>query len=292
MNHNKIVRAIEKQRIAVFLADKDKSAPGVSVEVWKTLELLRESIMASEKFFLDAHGISGEEVNASARAMSEMDLFRLPHKMCFTETFFAFAGPQNKFMKGRCSIITSEMPEISKERYPDCCFISEVVVNLPAVDGKHGFRFSPGWFAHGLREEDAQFVPLAGPAGQIELIPGGLEVCQKTAGVCSHSIATLIVLLETKGAEKEFVPTEKINLISRDQPVNGYTIVRNYRSRDSSGRQIEERKRVRLHLRRGHVRTQHWGRNNKYTKKIWIEPTLVGYEEEGKIEHLYEVDKA
>jgi hypothetical protein len=288
MNHNKILRSIKKKKIAVFLAEMKKSAPRASIELWKSLESLGSSIEVSEKFLLDARGISEEEINASAQAMSEMNLFRLPHEICFTETSFAFTSGEEKILRGRCSMITSNMPETSKEKYPGCCFISEVVINLPKVDGRHGFRYYPGWFAHGAREADARFVPLAG----VKFVSGGLSTCQLAAEACSLSVSTMIVLLETKGVEKEFISTEKINLTSRNQPVDGYTIVRNYKSRDSYGRRIDERKRVRLHLRRGHVRTQHWGRGNKYTKKIWIEPTLVGYEEEGKIEHLYEVDKA
>jgi hypothetical protein len=250
---------------------------------WAQVNLMGAWIDEAQKFILDAEGLEQEEVDASAVAMSEAGLFKLPFPLCYTEIKVDLIDRDHDILRSNIAIVSSSSFQVF-DPLTGLDIASSVILNAPRQDGKHQFHWLPGCILHGAHKK-AEFKSIPG-VGVME------ELVTPLAKTISDAVKTLIVLLQTKGAEKEFVPTEKINLISRDQPVNGYTIVRNYKSRDSSGRQIEERKRVRLHLRRGHVRTQHWGRNNKYTKKIWIEPTLVGYEEEGKIEHLYEVDKA
>ena len=88
----------------------------------------------------------------------------------------------------------------------------------------------------------------------------------------------------------EFPPCR---LIPRDSPANSTTIVHVKRAieRQHLGGHVDERKRTRLHMRRGHVRHQRFGPKNMHQKIIWIAPVLVGYEEEGRIEHEYLVEK-
>ena len=92
--------------------------------------------------------------------------------------------------------------------------------------------------------------------------------------------------------ELEGVGKRKTQLEERGKPEysNHVVRIRGYQTEgQGTGKEIKYRKRVRLHLRRGHARTQRYGQGRKKTKQIWIEPTLVGYEEEGKITQTYEV---
>lgn len=289
MRVKKIQRAIEKGRITTFMANDP--TPATKDRVLKELKLFDHSLRFAQRFILDAGDISQKEVAASCEAMYEMDLFRLPYGIIYTEMSVAMETRESgKRLSSRVCLLTAELDDVGRRAVEDpfapACFMTRAMINFSEIDGQNVYRFFPGVF-------------ISGPTGFVQFTSfKDVEVdkttqeyflsCGDAFGKC---LQTLIVLLETKGVEKEFIETHKTKLISRDTPVNGYTIVRNYRSKTSSGRIIEERKRVRLHLRRGHIRRQRWGRGNKWEKKIWIEPTLVGYEEEGRIEHDYEVDK-
>lgn len=285
MHLNRIVRAIEKKRITnLFLDDRLEASN-------KLLGAIRVSLEHAQKFILDADGIEQDEIDASAEAMEEMGLFNLPFGVCYMEFVARLQNVKypNNLMTCRFCLMTTKISQEMAEWDPlaGTQLFTTIVLNFPEVDGKSRFRMLPGYMIHGAGKQ-FRFHNMVDDKKISESIEG---FASEVGPTIADAVRTLIVLLETKGVKKEFIPTEKINLISRNEPVAGYTIVRNYAPRDSQGQRIEERKRVRLHLRRGHIRRQRWGRDRKFEKKIWIEPTLVGYEEEGRIEHLYEVDK-
>ena len=289
MRVKKIFRAIEKGRIGTFLLDEPQGEP--RSRLFKELEIYRDSLRHAQRFLLEIDDLEKPEIDASAAAMYEMDIFRLPYKICYTELSVMLQNEvrHSDKVKAVISLISTDLNEVGRQvvdPFSAASFLSKVMVNIPDIDGPNTYRFVPGTYVHGPYGL-VQFNPIKG----IKIPDNYQSSFIKLGDGVADTISSLVVLLETKGVDKEYIQTHKTNLVSRDFPVDGYTVVRNYRAKTSSGQIIEERKRVRLHLRRGHVRRQHWGRGNKWEKKIWIEPTLVGYEEEGWIEHDYEVDK-
>lgn len=92
-------------------------------------------------------------------------------------------------------------------------------------------------------------------------------------------LAVLYVLLATKNIVKDVRPPLKIHSKSRkrqrvdsDKYITTLkigSITETYKSNNSTGLS------VRPHLRRGHIRTQHFGEGNKAIKKIFIQPVFV-----------------
>jgi hypothetical protein len=111
-----------------------------------------------------------------------------------------------------------------------------------------------------------------------------------------YAIACL-ALLRTKGIRKEIIEVpkklNKARVRRRKKPLNDITVIRIQEHMEGVSRgSVGERHRPRLHIRRGHWREQRYGPGNTKTKEIFIEPCLVGYEEEGVISHdHYEVDE-
>lgn len=106
-----------------------------------------------------------------------------------------------------------------------------------------------------------------------------------------------LALLCVRGIEKERIePTEdqqKARLRRRKEPLDAVTVVRIQKHMQGAERGPGgERMAVRLHLRRGHYRGQHYGPGNSKVKQVFIEPCLVGHEDQGTITHdHYEIDE-
>lgn len=286
---NKLTRAAEKHRVYPLFGEPDE--PDYRLRFERAVRTGVAAMHAAQKFVLDASDVEGEEIAASAKAMDELGLFKLPFPTITVETAFGFhnfeAKKKDCYTRGRLIILAGPCSEKTALVPASLHFSCSVFFNIPQVDGKHVFRWLPGVAYCGLPGKAAfkdSFV-------QVGLKQDTHDEALQSIALCAGQIvAELIVLLQTKGVERERVLPHKTNLIAREAPEDGYTIVRNYISRGPTGALIPERKRTRLHLRRGHIRRQRWGRGRKFEKKIWIEPMLVGHEEEGRIEHLYEVD--
>lgn len=101
----------------------------------------------------------------------------------------------------------------------------------------------------------------------------------------------MLVLLSTSGIEVRKVHT-KTNLVNRDDPEYTYheLYIHGLSGNIGSGTKITERKRVRLHLRRGFERkNQPYGPGRRYRKRVWVRPALVGYQEEGQAFKTYRI---
>lgn len=121
-----------------------------------------------------------------------------------------------------------------------------------------------------------------------------------------YMVAWFLFLLHARGTSRAvYAKPEKLNkarLKRREEPIDGFTKVLmpgfmarkaagemtedEVRQHGNQGREVTERKRPRLHWRRGHVRGVRYGEGRKLSKATFIAATLVGYEEEGRIYHL------
>ena len=143
---------------------------------------------------------------------------------------------------------------------------------------------------------------IAQPLMPVNMITAvkGKEGNDKDGLVEAHGsfLVCSLALLCVRGVEKEkIVPTEalqKARLRRRKEPLNTITVVRiqKHMKGDERG-PAGERMAVRLHLRRGHYRRQHYGPGNVKIREVFIEACLVGYEDQGIITHdHYEIDEA
>lgn len=100
------------------------------------------------------------------------------------------------------------------------------------------------------------------------------EQCQRSG---NHILRLLTVLLATKNIVKETTPASPAKWAMKGGPagMNRYTTtirigeVTEHASSGSSGGTR------RPHLRRGHIRNQHFGPGNQYVKQVFIEPVFV-----------------
>ena len=111
---------------------------------------------------------------------------------------------------------------------------------------------------------------------------------------------TFIVLMNTRNVEMRTVkPSCKMNRTRRKK---GKILLKPYAVVDipyaySDGQSVRsaavepgrQRQSPRMHLRRGHIRTQHYGKGMEQTKRIWIKPVLVNSTADAEIRHDYHV---
>ena len=91
-------------------------------------------------------------------------------------------------------------------------------------------------------------------------------------------------------------PSEKLNKKRRKNgrpELKPYTVIHlpavYYNDPDAPGSRTHAS--PRLHLRRGHIRTQRYGTGLEKSKRIWIEPTLVGKDDDEVLSHEYLVGR-
>lgn len=103
------------------------------------------------------------------------------------------------------------------------------------------------------------------------------------AAVCA--LTTCLLLLNTKGIEKEVIHPTKLNIArakSGKMQIPKVTTLRigTVYDRDGKGHRVGPSGPPRVHLRAGHTRRQHHGPGNSQTKIVYIAPVLVNYNPE------------
>lgn len=264
MSHKKLLKSIRADQPRIY-SEMLKEA-GCVAKDWK--ENAIDFLENCSAFYIDGNvgDLPINEIIASAKAMKEAGVFKLPVELTYIEVTVSL-DLGNVEKTGRLALFTADQKITG-------AFLHQH--NSPPLE----------WLA--VPVNLSIMSPMLTP---INLLRGDfVEKFRKAIEEYAiGAVTALIVLLCTKGIETEFVPTKKCSLISRDAPQDGYTIVHVKRAieRQHLGGTVEERKRTRLHMRRGHVRHQHYGPKLCHEKIIWIEPVLVGYEEEGRIAHDY-----
>lgn len=209
---------------------------------------LRDSLDRAQHFYFTAlPSLQSEDVKASAAAMHEAGVWRLPFPVCSFEV-------EGLTFRDSTQNTTLSLPTVT------------LVSNLEPLEGAMFSKVREGW---GIVEFSEQSV-----AGQS----------------FADLIEDCIVTLSTKGIRRERWAGDRKLSPGRHEP-RGITYTRvlvreaavssGSTERDASG----QRCRVRLHLRRGHTREQRHGSGLTQIKTVFIEPTLVGYSEEGAVMH-------
>jgi hypothetical protein len=107
---------------------------------------------------------------------------------------------------------------------------------------------------------------------------GGSEVVDEFHDYGRDCAALLIVLLATKNIKKDVETCSKPNSRNRrEKTLSKYSSVTTIRigKINETMRSSGNGSPVRPHLRRGHIRQQHFGKNNAEVKKIFIRPVFV-----------------
>lgn len=103
------------------------------------------------------------------------------------------------------------------------------------------------------------------------------------AAICGVTMSLL--LLNTRGIEKEVIHPQKLNAIREKKGQSAIPRVTTLRigtvyDREGKGHAIGTTGMRRVHLRAGHARRQHYGKGNAETKIVYIPPVLVNYNPE------------
>lgn len=285
MSHRKLIKQLEHLKIEYYgTVTNADTAMGYSMSL---ATLLKEA----SAFYIDGKttDFPKDEILASAAAMDEAGVFRSPAHLVYIETNSVIGG-ELAVTPERHSRVGFLIDSIGQE--------NEAIPNCPCIIA--AFLKDSSWPTNAWL-----IIPSSRPLGlhamdQTIFVPPWLELTDRQKNETHRAMmsmgefchTSLIVLLATRGIETEYVPhRKKMDLKHRAEPVDGYTIVHVHRAmqRQHQGGVAGERHRVRLHMRAGHGRKQRYGPRLVHMRRIWIEPTLIGYEEEGRIDHDYRI---
>jgi hypothetical protein len=194
-----------------------------------------------------------EDVFKSIQALMEADVFRLPYPKMLVE----FSAHEN--VRRFCLI--KEMPGEKYAMTAECVFLhcgdsKEMTTHHTTTNGE--VRMTKEMFMAGEfgTKQDAHSAILA--------------------------ISMSLLFLNTKGIEKVHVEPSAFNRarIKKGKSVAvPYTYMRIGTVFDREGRAVKVvgGGKVRMHMRAGHTKNQHYGPSNSLTKIIYIGPVLVNY---------------
>jgi hypothetical protein len=247
---------------------------------------VRELLDKTEHFVFTSIPDDSEDIHASAQAMDEAGVWRLPYPVCTFEFSAVLTLGDDPAFGGTPFRIICILEEDKDTKAPWLAYtfirahptgktwvaIQHLPVDVPAALSE---------------EERADYVrgfhSGSNVAVSLRLIDGDHEMEAPIQSILS----TCMVMLATRGIRRERWVGDKKVLIGRKEPSNTYTRVMVAEASEAQGHKSSpgERYRVRLHLRRGHTRQQPHGPGRRFTRAIWIEPMLVGYAEEGTVHH-------
>lgn len=206
--------------------------------------------------------MSEEEIRATVVGLKEMGLYRLPYDEeivlrvmhggdCYNEI--------NGLSGGECTV--------------------DVVIRTPKSETKlAGFTLE-------REENDGTKVDALADAVKLPVTIEGKQAIHRwrmkpkdwsDAERRDHYCDGLITLLATKGLEKKSRKS-KLSKLGIGKRTSEYTTKINLSPSVQAGNleEAEPGQPVRPHLRRGHIRRQHYGERNLLVKQIWIDPVIV-----------------
>lgn len=226
-----------------------------------------------------------EEVIESANAMIECGVFKLPFPRCMfqLDTSVRHPSTNERIPLDLVLLVHQEADRLvwrmfvrSKQGSAQW-HVFATHAYLPFLNG-----FEQHWFSNKVNEK-----------GEVIQEDSVVDTfIQMVAKIAASHIVNIIVLMNTSWVPKNRYANGKVILKERAEPKHAYTLIEINQllsAASSNGTVIEERQKVRLHLRRGHVRNQPYGPGKSLIKKIYVEAHLVGYEEQGVIVHDYKV---
>jgi hypothetical protein len=266
---------------------------------------LDTQLAQTEHFVFTAIPDCDDEVQASAKAMEEAEVWRLPFPVCTFEFVAEISltnhpsGREVKPTPGRADHFIMVLTDNGSGPQIEAVFCRANKHHWIRIDdGGENWRRSGGHPAEKAMNNETMAWARGFKEGARDAM-AELEV--STGHGHSHPIwigATCLVMLATKGIRRERWIGNQAVLRNRPEPRDAYTKVMVREAYDWQGKTGhrepghsetgEPRYRVRLHLRRGHIRNQPFGpRSQGLSTQIWIQPMLVGYAEEGTVEHTH-----
>lgn len=233
-----------------------------------------------------------DEYHASAVAMQETGVFRLPYSTCVFE-FQESDGARRVYCLQEISTEFGISRNLPEQLYNSIATSMWIAPNKRTwaclglfyiIFDKDKKRFGLGRYGKG-----SDF--LADVVKDINFVGENFATLETLAGDLVDTFLYGLVLLATRGVVKERAHQNKIGkLAPRKEPT--YTRVRinpNFTGENiGTGTPLDGlRRSPRVHLRRGHVAHVHYGKGNLKIKTIFRAPVLVGLEKGGgDIEHI------
>lgn len=242
------------------------------------LELMQTSIRQADKFELPTPPTDEEslvEISETWKALKEAGLVKLPYPDVYLESVME----TSKAIKLRVGLFVSKSG-VPESAGPTAFYTTLYLCSLSPS--------TKGWDAPVITTEKEGDWDLSGRRE-------GHITKEQTGFIIRVMMRWFFFLLTSRQTSRvKYAAPDRLNkarLKSRKEPLDAYTKVLLPNWRETSGKAsirgpIDERKRPRLHYRRGHHRSQRYGEGRKLTKMVYIPHTMVGYEEEGRIYHL------
>lgn len=260
------------------------------------LPMTIDEIRNAEKFevpdFTEIERSDIDEVDGTVMLLAKEGLFTLPYPLCYIEMVVGPKKPGS--FPIRVGVLCRQLEAGKSVDY---------VGFMCVGDPRHGkFR---GWHSK------PTFTRYMCTLNKICFNYNDLiDTMEGNESVRFHEyvVMWLVFLLSAKGTSQvKFAAPDKLNkarLKSRQEPIDEYrkVLVPGFVKRmkdisdltkgttlshkSSDEIDAQERKRMRLHWRRAHIRNQAYGAGRKLHKPVMIAAQLIGYEEEGKIYHL------
>jgi len=210
---------------------------------------------------LDA--VDPEDWKSTWQSMKDMDLLRDPFDYYVIECSLAFV---DRFV---CEMIKTD--------------------DIMTLDEKNTAGSTTMLFQYKVEDDETSLdIIMDTVRGKIVMSSISNDRINKKTKECFFSIGQLLrnflfVMLAIKNTDKQTVKntlSSAKNRVRKDAKYYCETttikigqITENYKSNGSGGGTI------RPHMRRGHIRMQHYGKNNEETKKIFIQPVFVNADE-------------
>lgn len=200
-----------------------------------------------------------------------------------------------------CLATLYAMHECQIDRAPYSTLAIEVAAKeiFTVKNSPHGFdnetllfeyRDIPQFLMKGERELNSVTVKVTGKKKGFKDLPylqvlpevGAQDTAQALGEYGQQLLSVLVVLLASKQVVKVRKDLTKLKAlgIGKKNPYSYVTTLRLPTTEECETEGEESGRPCRPHLRRGHVRRQHWGLQNSYVKKIFIEPVWVNTDQE------------